>query len=156
MVLGFFESLKLVIDLYVCYFYWSVLLYEIGLVVLLIGYYKYLVYMIVNVDLFGFIMCEQCLMSMFIFGQKGNFKKISEMLVDVDFVKVVLVLWLVVMFCYVYIMLDLEKVWVKFKSCIDLEICCDYIKEYLSIFFWFQKEQEWWVGIGVDFVVKVI
>jgi exopolyphosphatase/guanosine-5'-triphosphate,3'-diphosphate pyrophosphatase len=78
------------------------------------------------------------------------------MLADVDFAKAVLALRLAVMFRHAHITLDLEKVRVKLKSRIDLEIRRDYIKEHPSISFWFQKEQEWWAGIGVDFAVKLI
>ncbi|MGC4243801.1 MAG: Ppx/GppA phosphatase family protein [Herbaspirillum sp.] len=154
--LGFFESLKPATDSYVRYLYWSALLHETGLVVSPTGYHKHSAYMIANADLPGFTTREQRLMSTLILGQKGNLKKISEMLADVDFAKAVLALRLAVMFRHAHITLDLEKVRVKLKSRIDLEIRRDYIKEHPSISFWFQKEQEWWAGIGVDFAVKVI
>jgi exopolyphosphatase/guanosine-5'-triphosphate,3'-diphosphate pyrophosphatase len=153
---GFFQSLKPATDSYARYLYWSALLHETGLVVSPTGYHKHSAYMIANADLPGFTTREQRLMSTLILGQKGNLKKISEILADVDFAKAVLALRLAVMFRHAHITLDLEKVRVKLKSRIDLEIRRDYIKEHPSISFWFQKEQEWWAGIGVDFAVKLI
>ncbi|WDZ97821.1 Ppx/GppA phosphatase family protein [Herbaspirillum sp. WKF16] len=154
--LGFFQVLKPATDSYARYLYWAALLHETGLVVSPTGYHKHSAYMIANADLPGFTTREQKLMSTLILGQKGNLKKISEMLADVDFAKAVLALRLAVMFMHSHIALDLDKVKVKLKSKIDLEIRRDYIKEHPSIDFWFQKEQEWWAGIGVDFGVKVL
>jgi len=154
--LGFFQVLKPATDSYARYLYWGALLHETGLVVSPTGYHKHSAYMIANADLPGFTTREQKLMSTLILGQKGNLKKISEMLADVDFAKAVLALRLAVMFMHSHITLDPDKVKVKLKSKIDLEIRRDYIKEHPSIGFWFQKEQEWWAGIGVDFGVKVL
>ncbi|MFJ3045216.1 Ppx/GppA family phosphatase [Herbaspirillum chlorophenolicum] len=154
--LGFFQLLKPATDSYARYLYWSALLHEAGLVVSPTGYHKHSSYLIANADLPGFTTREQRLMSTLILGQKGNLKKISEMLADVDFAKSVLALRLAVMFRHSHITLDLDKVKVKFKSKIELEIRRDYVKEHPSISFWIQKEQEWWAGIGVDFAVRVL
>ncbi|MBB5390778.1 MULTISPECIES: Ppx/GppA phosphatase family protein [unclassified Herbaspirillum] len=153
---GFFQLLKPATDSYARYLHWSALLHEAGLVVSPTGYHKHSSYLIANADLPGFTTREQRLMSTLILGQKGNLKKISEMLADVDFAKSVLALRLAVMFRHSHITLDLDKVKVKFKSKIELEIRRDYVKEHPSISFWIQKEQEWWAGIGVDFALKVL
>ncbi|MBO9535986.1 Ppx/GppA phosphatase family protein [Herbaspirillum sp.] len=154
--LGFFQLLKPATDSYARYLYWSALLHEAGLVVSPTGYHKHSSYLIANADLPGFTTREQRLMSALILGQKGNLKKISEMLSDVDFAKSVLALRLAVMFRHSHITLDLDKVKVKFKNRIDLEIRRDYVKDHPNISFWIQKEQEWWAGIGVDFSLKVL
>ncbi|EJM95968.1 Ppx/GppA phosphatase family protein [Herbaspirillum sp. YR522] len=152
---GFFQLLKPASDAYARYLYWSAQLHETGLIVSPTGYHKHSSYMVANADMPGFTTREQRLMSTLILGQKGNLKKISEMLGDVDFAKALLALRLAVMFRHSHITLDLDKVRVKLKSKIDIEIRRDYITDHPSISFWFQKEQEWWAGIGVDFGVKV-
>lgn len=153
--LGFFQLLKPTADAYGRYLHWSALLHETGLIVSPTGYHKHSAYIVGSADLPGFTTREQRLMSTLILGQKGNLKKVSDMLGDVDFAKALLALRLAVMFRHAHITLDLERVKVKLKNRIDLDIRRDYVKEHPSISFWFQKEQEWWAGIGVEFAVKV-
>ncbi|MFL9925857.1 Ppx/GppA phosphatase family protein [Herbaspirillum lusitanum] len=153
--LGFFQLLKPGNEAYGKYLLWSAQLHEIGLIVSHSGYHKHSAYMIAHGDMPGFTTREQRLMSNLILGQKGNLRKISEMLADVDFAKSVLALRLAVMFMHSHITLVEDQVKVKMRSRIDIDIRRDCVQEHPSISFWFQKEQEWWAGIGVEFAVKV-
>jgi len=154
--LGFFDLLKPTSDAYSRYLHWSAMLHETGLIVSPTGYHKHSAYMVAHADLPGFTTREQRLMSTLILGQKGNLKKIGEMLADADFAKAVLALRLGVMFRHSHITLDLDKVKVRLKNRVELELRRDTVKDHPSISFWMQKEQEWWADIGVEFGVKVV
>ena len=153
--LGFFQMLKPVNEIYAKYLNWSALLHEAGLVVSHSGYHKHSSYLIANADLPGFTTREQRVMSTLILGQKGNLRKIGEVLSDADFAKAVLALRLAVMFMHSHITLDFDEIRLKMKNRIDLEIKRDWIEHHPTVSYWIQKEQEWWGGVGIDFAVRV-
>lgn len=153
--LAFFEMLKPGNVLYAKYLHWSALLHEAGLVVSHSGYHKHSAYLIANADLPGFTTREQRVMSTLILGQKGNLRKIGEVLSDVDFAKAVLALRLAVVFMHSHITLNLADIRLKMKNRIELEIKRDWLRDYPTVSYWMQKEQEWWSGVGVDFSIRV-
>jgi exopolyphosphatase / guanosine-5'-triphosphate,3'-diphosphate pyrophosphatase len=153
--LAFFGMLKPINELYAKYLNWSALLHEAGLVVSHSGYHKHSAYLIANADLPGFTTREQRVMSTLILGQKGNLRKIGEVLSDVDFAKAVLALRLAVVFMHSHITLDLTDIRLKMKNRIELEIKRDWLRDYPTVSYWMQKEQEWWSGVGVDFSIRV-
>jgi len=153
--LGFFQMLKPGNEAYAKYLNWSALLHEAGLIVSQSSYHKHSSYLIANADLPGFTTREQRVMSTLILGQKGNLRKIGEVVSDPDFAKAVLALRLAVMFMHAHITLDLDDVRLKMKSRIDIEIKRDWLRDHPTVSYWMQKEQEWWSGIGVDFSIRV-
>jgi len=153
--LGFFQMLKPGNEAYAKYLNWSALLHEAGLIVSQSSYHKHSSYLIANADLPGFTTREQRVMSTLILGQKGNLRKIGEVVSDPDFAKAVLALRLAVMFMHAHITLDLDDVRLKMKSRIDIEIRRDWLRDHPTVSYWMQKEQEWWSGIGVDFSIRV-
>jgi len=153
--LGFFDMLKPSNEVYAKYLNWSALLHEAGLIVSHSSYHKHSSYLIANADLPGFTTREQRVMSTLILGQKGNLRKIGEVLSDADFAKAVLALRLAVMFMHSHISLDLNEIRLKMKNRIEMEIKRDWVREHPTVSYWMQKEQEWWSGIGVDFSIRV-
>jgi exopolyphosphatase/guanosine-5'-triphosphate,3'-diphosphate pyrophosphatase len=153
--LGFFQMLKPGNEAYAKYLNWSALLHEAGLIVSQSSYHKHSSYLIANADLPGFTTREQRVMSTLILGQKGNLRKIGEVVSDPDFAKAVLALRLAVMFMHAHITLDLDDVRLKMKNRIDIEIKRDWLRDHPTVSYWMQKEQEWWSGIGVDFSIRV-
>ncbi|WP_016835025.1 Ppx/GppA phosphatase family protein [Herbaspirillum lusitanum] len=153
--LGFFQMLKPGNEAYAKYLNWSALLHEAGLIVSQSSYHKHSSYLIANADLPGFTTREQRVMSTLILGQKGNLRKIGEVVSDPDFAKAVLALRLAVMFMHAHITLDLDDVRLKMKSRIDIEIKRDWLRDHPTVSYWMQKEQEWWSGIGIDFSIRV-
>jgi len=153
--LGFFQMLKPGNEVYVKYLNWSALLHEAGLVVSHSSYHKHSAYLIANADLPGFTTREQRVMSTLILGQKGNLRKIGEVLSDVDFAKAVLALRLAVMFMHSHLTLDFEGIRLKMKNRIELEIRRDWVRNHPTVSYWMQKEQEWWSGVGVDFSIRI-
>jgi len=153
--LVFFQMLKPGNEIYTKYLHWSGLLHEAGLVVSHSSYHKHSAYLIANADLPGFTTREQRVMSTLILGQKGNLRKIGEVLSDVDFAKAVLALRLAVMFMHSHMTLNLEDIRLKMKNRIELEIRRDWVRTHPTISYWMQKEQEWWSGVGVDFSIRI-
>lgn len=149
-----YRQLKPASDRFARHLYWSGLLHEVGLAVSHSGYHKHAAYLIENADLPGFTTREQRTMSLLILSQKGNLRKVNEVLADPDFAKAVLALRLAVMFMHSRIEVDLEELRLKMKSRIDLEINLDWLSEHPTLSYWMEKEKEWWGQVGVDFAIK--
>ncbi|UGQ48014.1 Ppx/GppA phosphatase family protein [Massilia endophytica] len=134
--------------------YWSALLHEIGMVVSQTGYHKHGAYMIENADMPGFTTREQRLMSRLVMAQKGNLRKVEEQLSDGDFAKAVVALRLAILFMHSRIEPDFSVLKLRVKSRIELELRRSWVAEHPTVAYWFEKEQELWDEVGVDFTVK--
>ncbi|MGZ3236001.1 MAG: Ppx/GppA phosphatase family protein [Burkholderiaceae bacterium] len=151
-----FALLKPESDTYACYLYWSGLLHEVGLIVSHSGYHKHGAYLVDKADLPGFTTGEQHIMSTLILSQKGNLRKVSDELVDPDFMKAILALRLAIMLMHSRIEMNLDDLKVKMKNRIELEIRHDWMIHYPTISYWLEKEKECWGQIGTDFVIKSV
>ena len=130
------------------YLYWSALLHEVGMVVSHSGYHKHAAYVIEHADLPGFTTREQRLMSNLILAQKGNLKKINELLVDIDYAKAVLALRVAIMLMHARIPVDLGHIRLKMKNRDEIEIRHDLSSQHPTIAYWMEKESEWWAAVG--------
>lgn len=149
-----YAQLKPGFDKYEKYLYWSGLMHEIGFAVSHTSYHKHGAYLVENADLAGFTTREQRTMGALILAQKGNLRKISEMLSDHDFAKAVLALRLAVIFMHARIDDDFGDVRLKMKNKIELECNREWLKRHPTISFWIGKESGAWEEIDTDFVVK--
>jgi exopolyphosphatase/guanosine-5'-triphosphate,3'-diphosphate pyrophosphatase len=134
--------------------YWSALLHEVGMVVSQTGYHKHGAYMIENADMPGFTTREQKLMSRLVMAQKGNLRKVEDQLAEGDFAKAVVALRLAILFMHSRIEPDFGVLRLRVKSRIELEIRRAWVAEHPTASYWFEKEQELWDEVGVDFTVK--
>lgn len=149
-----FNQLKPGSDAYGRQLYWSGLLHEVGMVVSQTDYHKHGAYLIENADLPGFTTREQRSMSKLMLAQKGNLRKVGDVLSNPDFAKAVLALRLAVMFMHSRIEVNLNELRLKMKSRIELEIQRGWVSEHPTLSYWMEKECEWWTGVGVDFNIK--
>ncbi|GGC71085.1 Ppx/GppA phosphatase family protein [Undibacterium terreum] len=154
MVRSLYTQLKPSSDLYARHLYWSALLHEVGMVVSQTGYHKHGAYMIENADMAGFTTREQRVMSALILSQKGNLRKISDILADLDFAKAVLALRLSVTFMHSRVELDYADIRLKMKNKIELEIKQDWVSLHPTVAYWLQKEIECWREVGIEFLVR--
>jgi exopolyphosphatase/guanosine-5'-triphosphate,3'-diphosphate pyrophosphatase len=83
--------------------------------------------MIENADMAGFTTSEQRIMSKLILSQKGNLRKISEGLTEMDFAKAVLALRLAVMLMHSRAEIDYEDIRLKMKKNIELDMRRDWV-----------------------------
>lgn len=134
---------------------WAAKLHEVGLVVSQTGYHKHGAYLVEYADMQGFTTREQRNMSKLILSQKGNLRKIQDLLLDTDFAKAVLALRLAVLFMHTRLEQELADVRVKMKSRIELDIKGDWLTSHPTLSYWLQKESECWSEVAVDFVLRV-
>jgi exopolyphosphatase/guanosine-5'-triphosphate,3'-diphosphate pyrophosphatase len=149
-----YAQLKPSSDAYSRYLYWSGLLHEVGLAVSHTGYHKHGAYLIANADLSGFTAGEQRAMSTLVLAQKGNLKKVSEVLSESNLAKAVLALRLAVMFMHSRIDVDLSEVRVKMKNRIELDFKSGWVAQHPTVSYWIEKERELWDEVGIDFVIR--
>ena len=143
-----FAQLKPTDQSFARYLYWSALLHEVGLVISHSSYHKHSAYLIEHADLPGFTTREQRSMSNLILAQKGNLKKISELLADIDFAKAVLALRVAIMLMHARISVDVGHVRLKMKNRDEIEIRHDLRSQHPTIAYWMEKEREWWGAVG--------
>ncbi|NMM29376.1 MAG: Ppx/GppA family phosphatase [Glaciimonas sp.] len=134
--------------------YWSALLHEVGLAVSQTDYHKHGAYLIEHADLPGFTTREQKLMSRLILAQKGNLRKVSDVLSNPDSAKAILALRLAVIFMHSRIDLDVSSLRLKMKSRIELDLSRDWVASHPTISYWMEKEIDCWEDVDVDFVIK--
>jgi exopolyphosphatase/guanosine-5'-triphosphate,3'-diphosphate pyrophosphatase len=149
-----YQQLKPAGDTYTKLLCWSAQLHEMGMVVSQTGYHKHAAYMIENADLPGFTAREQKAMARLIVAQKGNLRKIGDVLAEPDFAKAVLALRLAILLMHARIEADFNELKLRMKSKIELDIKRDWVAHHPTVSYWIEKEQEWWDEVGVDFVVK--
>lgn len=135
---------------------WSARLHEIGQAVSHTGFHKHGAYLAEYADLPGFTTHEQQILSTLIIAQKGNLRKVSHILNNVNFTKAVLALRLGIIFMHARLDPGPERVRVKFKSKIELEIPLKSINAHPTLSYWLTKEQGLWEEIGIDFNIREI
>ena len=134
---------------------WAANLHEVGLVVSQTGYHKHGSYLVEYADMQGFTTREQRNMSKLILSQKGNLRKVQDLLLDVDFAKAILALRLAVLFMHTRLELSVADVKVKMKSRIELDIKGAWLTQHPTLSYWLDKEREAWSEINIDFVLRV-
>lgn len=155
MASALFALLKPADDTYAKLLNWAGLLHEIGLAVSHSGYHKHAAYMIANADLSGFTTREQRVMSSLVLAQKGNLRKIGDVLADSDFAKAVLALRLAVMFMHARIDVDIDEVRLRMKNRIELELRKEWVSDHPTVAYWMEKEKDAWSEVGIDFSIKL-
>jgi exopolyphosphatase/guanosine-5'-triphosphate,3'-diphosphate pyrophosphatase len=149
-----YGQLKPAADAHARPLYWSALLHEVGTVVSPTDFHKHGAYLIENADLPGFTTREQRVMSKLILSQKGNLRKVGEVLSEPDFAKAVLALRLATMFMHSRIEVDLSELRIRMKNKIELDIRKDWVAEHPTLSYWIEKEREWWDEVGVNFSIR--
>lgn len=149
-----YDQLKPEVGVYTAQLVWAARLHEVGLAVSQTGYHKHGAYLAEFADMPGFTTREQRNMSKLILSQKGNLRKVQELLQDLDFAKAILALRLAVLFMHTRLELTLADVKVRMKNKIELEIKGDWLKQHPTLSFWLENEQEAWAAINVDFVLR--
>jgi exopolyphosphatase/guanosine-5'-triphosphate,3'-diphosphate pyrophosphatase len=152
--LQLYAQLKPSSDQYQRLLHWSALLHEIGLVVSQTGYHKHAAYMLENADMPGFTTREQKLLGRLVVAQKGNLRKVADMLTDPDFAKAVLALRLAVLLMHARMSATPDELRVRMKRSIELEIQRDWLDQHPTLSYWIEKEQQWWDEVEVDFHIR--
>lgn len=153
LVRSLYLQLKPASENYLRLLQWSASLHEVGMIVSHTGYHKHGAYLLEHADMAGFTNREQKIMSRLILSQKGNLRKLGE-LIDLDFAKAVLALRLAVMLMHSRADLDYDDLRIKMKSRIELDISKAWVDLHPTIAYWLEKEIACWGEVGIIFSVK--
>ncbi|SSY79982.1 exopolyphosphatase [Alysiella crassa] len=92
------------------YLHWAAMLHEIGLDIAHMGYHKHTAYILANADMSGFSRAEQDLLANITLGQRGDLKKMADVLPEKPMLwYAVLALRLAVLFCRARLDLSLPQ-----------------------------------------------
>jgi exopolyphosphatase/guanosine-5'-triphosphate,3'-diphosphate pyrophosphatase len=133
---------------------WGALLHEIGMLVSHTGYHKHSAYMAEHADIAGFTAREQKLIGKLVLAQKGNLRKVQDVLAEPQFAKAVLALRLAILFMHSRLEIDLSTVRVKMKNRIEVEAGKKNLLQHASIRCWLEKEAAHWEEVGVAFSIR--
>jgi exopolyphosphatase / guanosine-5'-triphosphate,3'-diphosphate pyrophosphatase len=139
---------------YARYLQWSGMLHEIGLCVSHTGFHKHSAYLVEHGDLPGFTTREQKLMSVLILGQKGNLRKISGSLAELDLAKAVLALRFAAMLMHAKLDSDVNDIRLRMKNKIDIELQKSWMALHPTFAYWIEKECSAWKEVGMDMIVR--
>ncbi|GAB3468718.1 exopolyphosphatase [Massilia terrae] len=135
---------------------WSAMLHEIGLAVSHTGAHKHAAYIVENADLPGFTKGEQRAMAGIVLGQKGNLRKIRDVLADPDLSRAVLALRLAVLFMHAGIGLaELGGLALRVRSRIEIDVPRAWIAGHPTLSAWLDKEADAWTQAGFPMAVKL-
>lgn len=129
------------------------MLHEVGLAVSHTGAHKHAAYIVEHADLPGFTAREQRLMSMIVLGQKGNLRKVREVLAAPDLAKAVLALRLAAVFMHARVDADVDTLKLRMKGRIDVETPRGWLGQHPTVASWFEKEAAAWSDVGIPFQV---
>jgi exopolyphosphatase/guanosine-5'-triphosphate,3'-diphosphate pyrophosphatase len=133
---------------------WSARLHEIGIAVSHTGFHKHGAYLVEHADLPGFTTTEQQIMSTLIMAHKGNLRKVADTLANLDFAKTVVAIRLGVIFMHAKLNPTTEKIVLKVKARIELEISKKTMAAHPTLSYWLSKEQSMWEEIGAQFNIR--
>lgn len=135
---------------------WSAQLHEIGLAVSHTGFHKHGAYLAEHADLPGFTTHEQQILSTLIMAHKGNLRKVNQTMNELDFAKAILALRLGVILMHARLDPGAQRMRLRMKNRIELEISTQSMNEHPTLSYWLAKEQAAWEEIGVDFIIKTV
>jgi exopolyphosphatase/guanosine-5'-triphosphate,3'-diphosphate pyrophosphatase len=132
---------------------WSCMLHEVGLAVSHSGAHKHAAYIVEHADMPGFTNREQRLMSAIVLAQKGNLRKVRELLGAPDLARAVLAMRLAAVFMHARVDGDLDGLKVRMKNRIEIDTPRGWLKQHPTVAAWFEKEAAAWGEVGVGFQV---
>jgi len=135
---------------------WSCMLHEVGQAVSHTGAHKHAAYIVGHADLPGFTSREQRLMSSIVLAQKGNLRKVREVLGDPGVVRAVLAIRLAAVFMHARVDGDLGALGLRMKNRIEIDTPRGWLKQHPTVAAWFEKEAAAWGEVGIPFQVGQI
>jgi exopolyphosphatase/guanosine-5'-triphosphate,3'-diphosphate pyrophosphatase len=129
------------------------MLHEVGQAISHTGAHKHAAYIVEHADLPGFTAREQRLMSMIVLGQKGNLRKVREVLGVPDLAKAVLAMRLAAVFMHARVDADAGQIKLRMKGRVEIETPRGWLAQHPTVASWFDKEAAAWNEVGVGFQV---
>jgi len=135
---------------------WSCMLHEVGLAVSPTGAHKHAAYIVEHADLPGFTSREQRLMSGIVLAQKGNLRKVRELLGTPDLARAVLAMRLAAVFMHARVDGDLDGLKLRMKNRIEIDTPRGWLKQHPTVAAWFDKETAAWAEVGLGFQITQV
>ena len=87
-------------------------------------------------------------------AHKGNLRKVADTLANLDFAKTVVAIRLGVIFMHAKLNPTTEKIVLRVKARIELEISKKTLSAHPTLSYWLSKEQSMWEEIGAQFNIR--
>lgn len=135
--------------------HWAAMLHEVGFAISHGDYHKHSAYLIQHSDLAGFSTSDQERIATLALGQRGNLKKIADVLEDRERAAKILALRLAIVFAHARRPVDLPRWSLKFAAAtIELELEAGWLAEHPLTQFLLEEEAAHWERAGRRFLLK--
>ncbi len=134
---------------------WAAALHEVGFAISHNDHHKHGAYLVRNADLAGFSTSDQQRIATLILAQRGNLKKVADVLTDPSRAAKVLALRLAVILCHARRAIDLPKWTVRAsRGRFDLRLDGDWMARHPLTAFLLEEECAQWDRVGTRLTVK--
>jgi exopolyphosphatase/guanosine-5'-triphosphate,3'-diphosphate pyrophosphatase len=133
---------------------WAALLHEVGFAISHSDYHKHSAYLLQNGDLAGFSTSDQQRLAALVLGQRGNLKKLGDLIDDDQLARDVFALRLAVIFAHARRPVTTPKWSLRFGATIEAAIDAGWLAEHPLTHFLLDEEAANWERAGRDFVLK--
>ena len=135
---------------------WACLLHEVGFAISHSDYHKHSAYLVQHADLAGFSTSDQARIAQLVLGQRGNLKKVYEVLEDHDRTAKILVLRLAVIVNHARRNVELPRWSLKFGRSIELGLDADWLVRHPLTHYLLEEEAMQWARVGIVFNLRTL
>ena len=128
-------------------------MHEAGMFVSPTNYHKHGAYLVENADLAGFTAREQKKMGELVLAQKGNLRKLGDLLDEPDMLKAVLAIRLAVMLANSRVEAITDEIDCRVKKRIEITLPAKWLKRHPTLVYRLGREETWWAEKGLTFLV---
>ncbi len=135
---------------------WACLLHEVGFAISHGDYHKHSAYLVQHADLAGFSTSDQERIAQLVLGQRGNLKKIYEVLEDRDRSAMILVLRLAVILNHARRSVELPRWSLKFGRSIEFGLDSEWLSRHPLTYYLLEEEAMQWARVGLVFNLRTL
>lgn len=135
---------------------WAALLHEVGFAISHSDYHKHSAYLVQHADMAGFSTSDQEHIALLVLGQRGNLRKVHEVLEDRERLGKVLVLRLAVILNHARRNTALPRLAMKFGRSIELALDGEWLTRHPLTQYLLEEEAAHWARVGMTFSVRAL
>jgi exopolyphosphatase/guanosine-5'-triphosphate,3'-diphosphate pyrophosphatase len=135
---------------------WSARLHEVGFAISHSDYHKHSAYLVQHADLAGFSTSDQERIAQLVLGQRGNLKKVYEVLEDREHAAKILVLRLAVILNHARRDIARPHSSLKFGKEIEFGIEAGWLARHPLTHYLLEEEAMHWARVGVPFLIRAL
>ncbi|MCM1128891.1 MAG: Ppx/GppA family phosphatase [Oxalobacter formigenes] len=133
--------------------YWSALMHEAGMFVSPTDYHKHGAYLVENADMAGFTAREQKQMGRLVLAQKGNLRKLDNLLDTPDMLKAVLAIRLAVILTPGRVEAVTDGMGFRVKKRIEMTLPGAWFEKHQTLAYRLGRERAWWAERGITLMI---